>query len=68
MGSPGLENDFYLNDNEVQICSAFQLLFLKILRHILLSPCTYTNNHLLQLAAWILNKDIEIHLTLNYLL
>ena len=35
--------------------------FLETLRQKLSSPCAYTNHYLLQLTAWTLHKNIEIH-------
>ena len=58
----------YLNENEAQVRSTFQPTttsnmaeFLETLRHKLSSPGAYTNHYLLQLTAWTLHRNIEIH-------
>ena len=58
----------YLNENEAQVRSTFQPTttsnmaeFLETLRQKLSSPGAYTNHYLLQLTAWTLHKNIEIH-------
>ena len=58
----------YLNENEAKVGSTFQptttnnmAQFLETLRKKLSSCCAYTNHYLLQLMAWTLHKNIEIH-------
>ena len=57
-----------LNENEAQIHRTFQpattssmVQFLETLKQKLSSPCAYNNHYLLQLTAWTLHKNIEIH-------